>query len=114
MIILEVVQMKGRPIGLVAATSKSHIGYALYNTAKEKRDWDLGFATNVAVGRAEKGIDSMSKLGELSERFRLEMKKNKDATNAMKYISARYAYGRVFFLTKIVEKMILKAKRVKW
>jgi len=120
MIILEIVKLRGSPIGIVAATSKKHIGYALYNAAKEKRKWDLGRAAVIAVGRAEKGRDPMVDLFDLSEMFRLEMKKYESPSipitpkDFINFQNARSGFGRVFYMTKAVGKMILKAKKMRW
>lgn len=69
MIILDVVKLNGSPIGLVAATSKSQVGYSLYNAVKERRDFDIGMATKIAVGRANKGVDPYIRLTLLIDYF---------------------------------------------
>ena len=120
MIILEIVKLNGKPIGLVAATSKKKVGYALYHAVKEKKKWDLGRATVIAVGRAEKGNDVMADLFDLSVMFKLEIDKYNNSgnmttpTDFMKYQNAKSGFNRVFILSKAVGKMILKAKKVRW
>lgn len=98
MILLEVVTFKGKPIGLVAATHKNCVGYSLYNPVKEKRSWDLGLATKIAVGRAEKVVDPLDRL----EEVRIMLDEGGQQTT------------RTYLMRQAVKKMIRTAKRRRW
>lgn len=98
MIILEVVTFKGKPIGLVAATSKHKVGYSLFNIVKEKKKWDLGLATKIAVGRAEKVVDPLDRIEEVRS-----MLKEKGEQQIRPYLVLRS-----------LRKMIKRAKRMRW
>ncbi len=98
MIILEVVTLHKKPIGLVAAINKHQVGYSLYNPVKEKRSWDLGMATVIAVGRAEKVIDPLAKIGEVRDMLKEEGQQQ----------------IRPYLVLRALRKMIRKAKKMRW